>query len=326
MGKNKKNKERDQFDISVEEQLALLSGENVIYNNEEEYDDVDAISVEDSMESAILEKMTEGETDSGLINELKEIAINAAELPKEIHDYLMKDETEHPSNIEIESVPNFKFIHAKFSKEMKTLCISNNKQMFSICLDNYPVFDNDINNEIELITMVRDAAIRKMLTCFEPTAIMNVVDFEEYICSKLDNLGKDVHVFTYDDEDMAMVYELANTFMDSIDDAIEIAIEEGKLFPMFAALMDLPNSRYFKCDFDRLIMKGVELRTDYIDYLMTKPDVEVVGEEYISRLEKFKAIDIDEIDEVCSKAMEIVNRIMNKLWNDDIEDEVVTGE
>lgn len=323
----KKNKERDQFDISVEEQLALLSGENVIYNDDYDMGEgADPTTIEDSMESALLEKINQSEDDKEIVNKLKEMLVIGTELPQEIQDRLMKDNGEYHSKIEIEDVPKFKFMRAKFSKEMKTLCISNNKQMFSICLDNYPTFDNDINNEIEVITMVRDAAIRKMLTCFEPTAIINVEDFEKEVCTQLDNLGKDVHVFTYDDEDMALVYELSNTFMDAIDDAIEIAIEEGKLFPMFAALMDLPNNRYFKCDFDRLIMKGIELPTNYIEYLMTKHDVEVVGEEVINNIEKFKAIDIDDIDDVCSKSMDIVNRIMNKLWNDDDNEEVVTGE
>lgn len=327
MGK-KKNKERDQFDISVEEQLALLAGESIIYDDEYDMGEgADPITIEDSMESALLEKMNQPEDDSEFINNLKETAINAAELPQEIHDYLMNDENNH-SKIDMEDEPvpvdtsSIRFINAKFSKDMKTLCISNNKQMFSICLENYPVFDNDINNELDLITMVRDAAVRKMLTCFEPTVIMHIRDFESHIGTALNNLGVNTHIFTYDDEEAVLIYELSDTFMDAINDAIEIAIEDGKLFPMFAALMNLPNDRYFKCDFDRLLMKGFSDTGDYISYLMNKNTVEFAGEEINSSIEKFGLVDVEDIDMVCAKPMEIVNRIMDKLWavDDDIED------
>lgn len=328
MGKNKnKNKIKDQFDLSVEEQLALLAGDAYIYNEDNEddsdYQNTNPEQITSNMESAILEKIGNNVTVS-VTEDTTKVDIE--------EDHVTHIETHHSEidmEVEVENFPKFKIMQAKFDADMKVLCISNRKQLFSICLDNYPLFNNEINNDINIITMVRDAAIRKMLIGFEPTLIMNVVDFEDAIGMTLDALGENIHVFTYDDEDAAMIYELSDDFMDAIDDAIGVAIEDGKLFPMYAALMDISGGKYFRCDFDRLLAKGIGDSAPYISYLMTRNDITFVGEDINSSIDKFKAIDIEDIEDVCAKPMQIVNKIMDKIWgidDDDDNEEIITGE
>lgn len=328
----KKNK-RDEFDISIEEQLAMLNGVDEIDGLDTDGDlPVNAFVFEDNLELAFLEKTQGKSSDNELLNDLAKMAYDAADVPDELRVAIEESDkvSIHSTEIDIEVektgtevVPKIQLIQAKFSKEKRTICISNNKQMFSVSLDNLPVFINDINNEVEVVNMVRDAVVKKMITCFEPTMMMTVDTFEDNIGTTLDSLGMNVHMYVHDDEDLALLYNISNNFMDEIDDMIEMCIDEGRVFPMFAALAEISGNRYFKCSIDNLLSKKLEDPSEYISYIMAKDDVMFVGADVDCSIEKFKPMDIEDIDDISARAMEIINKIMDKIWiSENIGDEI----
>ena len=331
MGK-KKNK-HDIYDISVEEQLELMlmsvnsTGNTSSYEDEcnEDFNlgDSSPMDIQNNIEQELISRL--GINNNSYTNE--DSASN-----DEIVDtgYLNENVTEEYVQYEAPTIPKGPILNtlkSKFSTERRSICIADGRQMFSVCLDNLPVFINDINNDVELINKIINIVVLNLITKFKPTAVFDKLVFEKDIASLIDNLGKDVYIFTY--KEYVLLYHLDENFMDEINDAIEIAIEDGTLFGLFAGLIDISNNEFFKYNIneDNLVKFISEFdNDDYLSTIFSLENIVYAGENSDKSLSKFKTTDLLELPKLSMDSFKIINRVIDRIKEKIEDDSINEGE
>lgn len=342
---SKKKKFKNQFDISVEEQMSLASqfndlvttGEISNYNSS---DDDNETLFDKEFIKLIESKIQSGEIIIGDKNEIKDTDNNNKFYNDYNNDNKSMEDTRsnyvHQNNdnqydnlIPDEQIQDINdgCITISYNDEFGIISMSDQLSKVSVKLSCIDTFDNPINNDYDLLTNILDDAVIKIITNMTPTAIFRKEDFISSIAMMINDYDTyKFRFFEYTDNNnqkYILCYVLESESYNTLQDVLDIAAKDKKYLPTLNSLLSISDNIKFNKD-DTSINNFITLPYNKTEVVINKIFEDKLTE-FSNSANGDKIMDtVVDLTNYQFMYLKIIDRIINKMNGNTINDDEET--